>query len=325
MVYRTLFGVLIWGASAAMANEIFLPLFLDDPIVSTSVWTPSPLIVWNELEKEYFKEKMDVVDDPSISNRLRRGDYSRDLCPDGVFDMQVCFRTNEYSVLPAMEVTASVQLNCLYKQPFAPAFVDFPDKSGGTKRVPAFGFYREENRQIRKQASILYFDDHDNFAVSLNTSTPSNLVVVALMREKPHSLAEGVNYIQKRMKQSYPISFGPRDELRIPEIRFSDKFNYDELEGKSVRIGSARQLRIIEASKVLDFSFTRFGIELDSQYTMRISIGAGSEAKQCIVNSPFLIFMKVEGKDNPYFAAWIDDPEHMSFRKFEESQKNVIQ
>ena len=97
------------------------------------------------------------------------------------------------------------------------------------------------------------------------------------------------------------------DELRIPFISISDEINYDELCGRFIK-GTEWWIR--QALQTIDFELNNVGGSIKSEALIDATRQGGAmlgDKRTLIFNSDFILYLKEENKDKPYFALKVDD------------------
>ena len=106
-------------------------------------------------------------------------------------------------------------------------------------------------------------------------------------------------------------NFNKKDEFKTPFINFNVKKEYNELSNIIFTSKSGNEYMIYKAIQTISFSLDEKGGRIKSEATidaMKTTAMENYEEKRYFnVDSTFVLFLKEEGKDRPYFAARIDD------------------
>lgn len=95
--------------------------------------------------------------------------------------------------------------------------------------------------------------------------------------------------------------FSKDDELRIPYIRINGIISYNELYDKEIK--NSEGLCIYDVIQNVNFSLNEKGCNLSSKATMVTEyLSASLETKYCYFKDTFIVFMKEQNSDRPYFA-----------------------
>jgi|GEM_PF-686690 len=168
--------------------------------------------------------------------------------------------------------------------------------------------------QLRSQVTILDYVSDDDFVVSLRTANWRDVIVLAKMPAEKN-LGAAITAVRNRIARPDPETDGhlmATESLAIPKLTFSLERVYSELVpreivGTSLYISIAKQIikfRIDETGAVLESESVIVG---DNGHTPRFPAGQ----RKFIFNRPFLIYLIERDAEEPYFAAWIENPELM--------------
>lgn len=100
-------------------------------------------------------------------------------------------------------------------------------------------------------------------------------------------------------------TFEKDDMLRIPFIKVDDEINYDELCGKEIKNS---KYYIKQALQTIDFELNNVGGSVKSEAVIDATTKALTEnARKMIFDSDFILYLKEENKEQPYFALKVDN------------------
>ena len=105
-------------------------------------------------------------------------------------------------------------------------------------------------------------------------------------------------------------NFNKKDEFKTPFINFNVKKEYNELSNIIFTSKSGNEYMIDKAIQTISFSLDEKGGRIKSEAASDIKTTAMEnyeEKRYFNVDNTFVLFLKEEGKDRPYFAARIDD------------------
>lgn len=186
-------------------------------------------------------------------------------------------------------------------------------KFGDTENVKYFGVDKTSKESADKQLSVLYYENEEDFALEIETKDSDRIILVR--KDSFETNFKDIYNVVKSRANAYEGSrkFEKIDEFKMPNIEFDVLRNYDELTGKKFsspkfegQINAAMQtikLKIdekggsIKSEAALDVTFTS-SIVLEEEKTV---------PRYFYCDDEFVIFLVEEGKENPYFAAKIDD------------------
>lgn len=197
--------------------------------------------------------------------------------------------------------------NLAFKDPFIRRRVPL---SFGDAQVAAFGLWhdpRVENwSDIAKQVSILSYTERDHWAVELRSTSEGDRLIIARL-PKADTLSATVAAALAMGKDAKPESMAGNDTLVIPLLNFDITRNYGELAGVPLR-GSSVSGPVMAAVQNIRFRLDEKGAVLKSEAGIRTG-AAIMKTREMVADGPFLIVMMRAGTANPYFVAWIDNPE----------------
>ena len=99
--------------------------------------------------------------------------------------------------------------------------------------------------------------------------------------------------------------FGKTDMLRIPFIKVNDEINYDELCGREIKNS---KYYIKQALQTIDFELNNVGGSVKSEAVIDSAMNDENEnVRKMIFDSDFILYLKEENKEQPYFALKVDN------------------
>ena len=199
---------------------------------------------------------------------------------------------------------------------FAKAF----DKLGVSKfnnNIDAefFGINKDSDKQLGEGVKILFYNNKNDYAVKLSTTGKDEVYLYKNPSNKPFNYIYN-DMLKKEKLYKGNISFGKIDELKVPNISFSEEKSFDELTNKRIM---GTNLLISQAIETVKFDMNNKGAKLKSEAAMTIMTTAlkpeeNVSPRLFYFDSTFNIFLKEKNKKSPYFALRVND-----IRKF---QKN---
>ena len=96
--------------------------------------------------------------------------------------------------------------------------------------------------------------------------------------------------------------------LKIPNIKLAEKHEFTELENKPFTFSTGEQYYIEKALQTIEFTLDKTGGRVESEAGMMANkTSIIVEPREFSVDNTFAIFLIEEDRQNPYFAAKIDD------------------
>ena len=173
------------------------------------------------------------------------------------------------------------------------------------RKVKYFGINEVTKENVYNNLEILFYDEYNKeFAVKIYTKEGEELILYKTNKED--SFDDLYNEIEKRTK-AYDGNgkFVNGDRLKVPYIEVDTIINYDELSMKTIK--GTNGVYIEKALQNVKFSLNEKGGNLISEAAIQdVTLGI-SEGRFFGFTETFVIFMKEENKEKPYFALKIDN------------------
>ena len=111
--------------------------------------------------------------------------------------------------------------------------------------------------------------------------------------------------LEKQAKYTGNRNWNKNDVLNIPFIKINDEINYDELCGRWIK-GTDWYIR--QAIQTIDFELNNYGGSVKSEALIEALKNAVFETgRKFIYNDDFILYLKEEDKEKPYFALKVDN------------------
>ena len=184
-------------------------------------------------------------------------------------------------------------------------------------RVDCFGIgreYKPDHHRLYPQVRILYYEGPDDFAVELRTKSVGDRVIFA-KRRPGTTLLQTVTATEERIAASEPANAVTGDVLIVPKFNFDLTRSYNELIGRSLVVKNpavAKDLVLLAAIQNIRFQMDEKGVRLRSESHMQFGCAAPALPQPehvMIFDKPFMVVLKREGANAPYFALWVDNSE----------------
>ena len=178
--------------------------------------------------------------------------------------------------------------------------------------VKYFGVDADSNSKLYKNVSVLFYNKHNDYAVSIHTKGNDEVILYRTNDDKKFN-----EYYAdlKEKTQDFDGSqfFGSYDRLMVPDISLYQMVNFPELEGKDVVDSNLRIDRTIET---VDFKMDNEGVTLKSEAAMVMRAtampGPPPMIRKFYFNDKFVLFLLEKGKTIPYFAMRVSDVEALN-------------
>ncbi len=327
------------GDSKDLKETVVVPT-LDAPIPAGQnvIWCASFVSAWKKIESDITSAPLVLEGNPPIADSLNKAPDPRpDIPPSSLYvaagwnqkgilqtiesDLQKQFPGKTPPTFPGIAPEAFVAYSYLeakiafglpYFQNDRP--LAFTDRAGRETEVSSFGI-RQQDRSIRQQPRVLYMarkEKHSQpieWIVDLDRSSQPHQVILALVEPKP-TLGETVADSEKKIADYPPDtrrdgSLESNDTLLVPDIVWNIAHRFTELEGRAFLNVQLKKQPIEVAKQDIAFGLNRNGVELRSE----ARFGPKSAPTDYVFNRPFLLYMKMRGATQPYFAMWVENAE----------------
>ena len=179
--------------------------------------------------------------------------------------------------------------------------------------VSCFGIWEDDDQRggRRQQVRICHDGAPDDFVLELVTEGTGDRLIVARMAPEATLLdtvrAALAHVTAKPSLLTRALSrqqLGKEDIVKIPMVAVERTRVFDELEGP-----------LIDHDRVIAKALMRVRMQLDENGAILRSTGmimvprGGRSPRMFLCDGPFLLAMVREGRELPYFAAWVATPE----------------
>lgn len=191
-----------------------------------------------------------------------------------------------------------------YLEPFSTAMDSMEFNNSGI-RVKCFGVDASNKPEAGKNVVVLFYNSEDDFAVKLKTKEGEEVILYKTTGENK-SFEENYKEL-KRQQSNYSEknTFENNDILRIPFIKVNEVVNYDELCGRSIKNS---KYYIKQALQTVEFELNNMGGSVKSEAVIDATTKALiNKTRKMIFDSDFIVYLKEESKEQPYFALKVDN------------------
>lgn len=174
------------------------------------------------------------------------------------------------------------------------------------ENVQYFGIKKDASKKIREQVKVLYYQDINNFAVKLVTTSDDQII---LSRGN-----KGQNFLElyqniKKNEEEYEGSndFSVVDELKVPVINFHNYEEIKDLYGVKLTLKTG-EFEINKVIRDTTFQLDARGAKLKDEAGMgTFGISLDKNARLFYLTSDFNLFLVEKDADLPYFAMNVSD------------------
>lgn len=301
------------------------------------IWCGTLQLAWNELRDNIIKDDIKLIGEDKLSSELNKKPFDKSCLnekdyiamvgynKDGIVDKinkSLKDKFNEdgnWKVQTTLKYPDDILAYSFLKKnlEFKYAFEDVKEglEFNGTK-VKSFGISEIKDEEIKdklaQQVKILYYNDDDNFIISLKGNTANDEIILAKISPKD-TLNNTLNYVSGKVDNCNEIGFSSRDILKIPMLGFSINKDYKELENKPIANKGFQDYALASVIQRVDFTLTEKGAQLKSKAEIGMvkSARLPEKPKKLIFDKPFLVYMKEKDSKSPYFVMWVDNSDIM--------------
>lgn len=297
---------------------------------SNKVWVGTFNLVWNDFMNDVVKGKVEFEDGESeLANELNKQSFkANQLSENSYFKIHgqamggdlknkikngIKQKFNEDSKLidridwndsNGYVLYAMLKKEFEFLEPFSTAMGSMKFNNSET-RVKCFGVDSSNKPEASKNVEILFYNSEDDFAIKLKTKEGEEVILYKTTGENK-SFEENYKEIKKQqINYSGKNTFEENDILRIPFIKVNDEINYDELCGREIKNSN---YYIKQALQTIDFELNNVGGSVKSEAVIDATNKAWTEKpRKMIFDSDFILYLKEESKEQPYFALKVDN------------------
>lgn len=178
---------------------------------------------------------------------------------------------------------------------------------GKKQEAEYFGIDGNSDKAKFNGIKVLFYNNHNDFAVVLPTKSKDEVYLYKTSSDKPfNQIYDDMN---KKTKMYDGITYLRKiDELKVPNIKFFEEKNFQELANQRV-LGT--NITIGQAMETVKFEMDNKGVKLKSEAAMTIlttALRAPTEVpRYYYFDNTFVIFLVEKEKSNPYFALRVND------------------
>lgn len=350
---------LVYGAYTLYNNYVenrenkasLTPTYTSDlsTIDDNVVWVGTFQLVWNDLMDELVGGPIEFVDGESeLAKELNKQSFTvKDLSKDSYYkkfgetslelkeeiENGIKEKFNEESeILDRIDWENPNRGHILYamlKKEFE--YIE-PFKLMGSNTfadenvyVEYFGVDDVEDDSGVETVDVLFYDSEEEFAIRLNTKEGEEVYLYRGAKMNT-SFDEIYNeLVVKTQKYLGRTELEQGDMVKIPKIKVKEDINYDELCGRFIK-GFGEY--ISQAIQTVDFELDNYGGYVKSEAvieTLRnVTIMSEKNSMRFIYNDEFVLFLKEEDKDKPYFSLKVASTDVLVKSKYQPDETGNI-
>ena len=306
-----------------------------------SVWVGSFQLAWNEFMENVIGGKIEFEDgNNQFVNELNKKSFTKDELSEKDYYIKV----GETSPKLKEEIINDIENKFNFKNSTILDKIDFEnatdnsytiysilikefefltpfDKIGSYRfanseeLVEYFGINNASEEDINKNVEVLFYNDRNDFAVSLITKENEEIILYRTNNTK--SFTEIYKeLIEKNNKYEGNKEFTEVDELKIPYINVDTIINYSDLCGHIIK--NTNEKYIANAFQNVIFKLTEKGGNLVSEAGIKSEYNLETEGTIYFnYTDDFVIFIKEKEKKLPYFSLRVNNTDVLQLSDME--------
>ena len=295
---------------------------------TNKVWCGTFNLVWNDFMNDVIGRKIEFEDGPSeLADELNKQSFTaNELNPNSyfkthgvaTFDLKsqiengIKQKFNEDSkVLDKVEWgnPEAYVLYAMLKKEFnyLEKFPTLKDNTFGNseEKVKYFGIEPDTLQTASKNIEILFYNSKEDFAIKMKTKENEEVYLYRTTGENKSFEENYQEMLEKQTQYTGDKKWNRIDILNIPFIKINDEINYYELCGRMIK-GTNWYIR--QAIQTIDFELNNYGGSVKSEALIEaLKEVLFEKGIEFIYNDDFILYLKEEDKDKPYFALKVDD------------------
>lgn len=298
-------------------------------VEENEVWVGTFQMAWNELLDTLQLEKIEFSDGASkLANELNKKSFTKDQISAkdyyavsgpvnekfrNTIENELRRRFNEEShILDKVDWTVEENHYLIYsmlKKEFT-FKVPFPEMGAASfgdskEKVKYFGLEDSTMENTFENVEALFYNSKKDFAVKIKTVEGEELLLYRTNSKKSFEEIYS-ELVEKSSKYNGRRTLErEKDKMKVPFIKVNSEINYDELCHRYIKGTDAY---IEQAIQTVDFELDNYGgyVKSEAMIDMYMCI-SDKEQREFFFTDDFVLFMKEEGKEKPYFALRVNN------------------
>lgn len=319
--------------SLSSKKEITTVLTLEDEIQDDTIWCGTFQLIWNDLKNDLAKQ--DILFTPQLKavENLNKETFNENDLSDKYFYKKIgtpsinLKNEIEQAIKDKFDEKSDILndfewenrdpkdyfLYAMLKKEFQfeKAFEELDNgKFANCENVSYFGIKKSsKSEELWNQAKVLYYNSKDDFAIKLITKQEDEVILCKNPTgDTFNEIYENITTQESKYKGNKNLKEG--ELLKVPNIKMNEITEFTEIQNKLFSFANGDSYRIEKAIQTIQFGLDRTGGKIKSEAGMMVDYESAvkiNENREFAIDDTFAIFLKEEGKDNPYFAGKIGD------------------
>lgn len=313
-------------------NEVKVVPTMEDEISSNAAWGATFQLVWNDMKNKVVKRDIVFIPQEEMADNLNKEQFKEDMISDEYYYKKygkMTFALKEEienginekfkqksDILDGIEWNDNSESYLFYAMLYRKfEFLNKFDKLENGKfadkfnDIKYFGIDENSDNTIKNQIEVLYYNSKNDFAISINTKNNDQVIFCKSPEGNNfNEIFENMN--EKSSTYNGDKYFEEEDKFKAPNLNINLEKEYKELQDKEFMTeeGTAILSKTIQTIK---FSLDETGGQIKSEAGISMKLTSieprENKPREFYIDDTFVIFLKEENKEIPYFAAKVDD------------------
>lgn len=324
----------------SISEDIEVVPTMEDEIEGDTTWCPTFQLVWNDMKNELVEQDVEFIDgeEPDYLENLNAELFKEEDISEDYYYKKWGVKSNKLKdeilkgikdkfnedsdVIDKKESWGDGKDNSQYvfyvmlkkvfqyEEPFDILNEGVFEHEGKmSEKVKYFGITEDTAQVIKGQITILYYEDTDNFAFSVATKDGDEVIFAKGVKGKTFAkIYEEIEKLSDRYTDSEKME--GKDTLKVPNLKFNILREYDEVENKKFICKNGDETVIEKAFQTIKLEMDNEGGKIKSEAlitTRTTAIMDEKTPKRMNLDDEFVVFVKEEDKELPYFALKVSD------------------
>ncbi len=313
-------------------NAKLTPSFTSN-IQEHNIWVGTFQLAWNELMNMFNKPIEFDGNSPILVKELNNQNFTKDMLNESSYyitegkispefktqiqnDLKNKFNYNS-EILNDINWNTSENEYLIYSilKKFFTFKIPFPEMNSkkfgdSNTKYKYFGLNSDTLDDTFDQVTVLFYNSASDFAIKIITLEGDE--VILYRTNTLNSFSESYIELQRKANKftGRTSMLRDKDELTVPFVKVNAIINYDELCNKIIK--NSEQAYLKYAIQTVDFELTNYGGNLTSEAYIdicKLISENESEPRYFNFTDTFILYLKEQDKDLPYFSLLVDTPD----------------
>ena len=285
-------------------------------IKDNSVWCPTFQLIWNDLKNQVVGDNIVFINDENnlYANELNKESFKEKMINSDYYYKNFDYMTFEFKekIEKDIKTKFNEKSDILDKFNFTENSKDYFFYSMLIRNFKfkhpfdilsdrTFGIKEHSEDKLDENVKILFYDN-DSYAVKLLTLDGDE--VILYKGDLGRNFNETYQIINNKSKEQ---SFNQDDTITISNLNFKTEVKYEEVSNKTFYDINGISYVISDTLQTILFKLDNTGGKLKSEAGMSVKFTSLSYGRHFDFTDNFVLFLKEENRDEPYFAINVSD------------------